>query len=187
MITYFTERARGWRVLAHVAAPIIWFQAALFATGIYARYAAAQGGATLEETPFFSAALAAERLRGVVASEAVGLALVFQGLDLINAVLLAAGLAALIGFGLRAIGQAHSAARYIVLAPAGLAGAELVENLSLTAALALDPLAPGAVGAIAGLATGVKFIFFALCALLALAGLVLGVVVFVIAKLKERS
>ncbi len=187
MVTYFTERTRGWRLLAHVAAPIIWFQAALFATGIYAQYAAAQGGVTLEETPFFSAALAAERLRSVVASEAVGLALIFQGLDIINAALLAAGLAALIGFGLRAIGQAHSALRFLVLAPAGLAAAEFVENLSLTGALALDPLSPGAFGALAGAATGVKFIFFAVSAVLALAALITGLAVFALAKLRERG
>ena len=171
VLAYLIERTRGWRVLALVAAPVVWFQAALLLSGVYAGYVSAQGGPPLEETPFFDEATARERLGAIVDAGAQGLAYAFYGLDLVNAVLLAAAFAALIAFGLRRLGRDRGPARLLLLAPAGLLVAEVGENLLM--ALALNGMA--GLGAAAGIATGVKFVLFALSAVLALAGLAAGI------------
>lgn len=172
MLTYVIEKTRGWRVLALAAAPVVWFQVALLLSGVYAGYVAAQGGRALEEAPFFDAATARERLDAVTAAGARDLAYAFYGLDLVNALLLAAAFSGLIAFGLRRLGWAGGPARFLLLFPASLLVAEAAENLLL--ALSLGGAA--GLGAAAGVATGIKFMLFSASALLALGGLLAGAI-----------
>lgn len=173
MFEYFLKRARGWRVLAHVIAPVIWFQTALLLTGIYARYNAAQGGPPLEETPFFHGDLAVERLASIVASDRVQTAFTFFALDAVNALLLGAGLAALIAFGLRALAWRGMLARAALTTPLALVCAEFCENGLLATALAVGGYQE-TIGAAAGVATGIKAVLFLLAALLAVCGAIVG-------------
>ncbi len=173
MLSYFAEHARGWRVVLHVLAVFVWWQAALMLTGLYPRYAEAQGTPALEESPFFDAAAAGERLGSIRAASAEGVAYAVQSLDAVNALLIAAGLAALIGFGLRGLTMERTAARWLLLAPICLALAELLENALLAAMLASPDLTP-TLAAVAGVATGVKFGLFMFAAALAVAGLLVG-------------
>lgn len=166
------ERTRGWRVLALVAAPIAWFQGALLLSGVYAGYVAAQGGRALEETPFFDAETAGQRLDAVAQAGAQGLAYAFYGLDLVNALLLSAAFAGLIAFGLRRLALADRPARFLLLVPLGLLAAELCENLLLAVALG----GATGLGGAAGIATGFKFVLFSASALLALGGLIGGAI-----------
>lgn len=170
MLAYFIDRARGWRVAAHVAAAVFWFQAALLLSRIYPRYVAAQGGAALEETFLYDSATAATRLDAVRDAGASGLAFTFYALDVVNAGLLAAALAALIAFGLRGMGAGAGAGRWLLAAPAVLLAADLCENAAL--ALTLAGAAP--LGGFAGYATATKLTSGALSGALALAGLAAG-------------
>lgn len=173
MFEYFLHQARGWRVLAHIVAPIVWFQTALLMTGVYTAYNASQGVQPMEEMPFFSGEFAATRLDAVMASGHEQTAFVFYGLDLVNAVLIAAGLAAIIGFGLRSIHREGRLARLALLAPLALVCAEFIENGLLATALAL-PASREALGAAAGIAAGAKFLCFGAAALLALIAAIVG-------------
>lgn len=173
MLSYFAERARGWRVVLPVLASFVWWQAALMLTGLYPRYAEAQGTPALEESPFFDAAAAAERLGAIHAANAEGVAYAVYGLDVVNALLIAAGLAALIGFGLRGLALERTGARWLLLAPLSLAVADLLENALLAVMLAAPDLTSILAG-VAGVATGVKFGLFMFAAPLAAAGLLVG-------------
>ncbi|MFN3623375.1 MAG: hypothetical protein ACK4TP_04860 [Hyphomicrobium sp.] len=174
MFEYFLDRSQGWRVLAHVVAPIIWFQTTLLMTGIYTSYNHAQRGRPMEETPFFGGEVATERLGSIMASGHAQIAFAFYVLDLINAILLAAGLAAMIGFGLRALRRHGPLARMALVVPFVLVSSEFLENGLLATALAF-PASLMAVGAVAGIATGAKFLFFGLAALLGSIGAIVGV------------
>lgn len=171
---YFLQHSREWRVVAHVVAPIIWFQTTLLITGIWTDYGRAQGGRPLESTPFFSGDVAAERLGSIVAAGQVKAALLFYGLDLVNAILIGAGLAALIGFGLRALRWQSPLARMALSAPLALVFTEFLENGLLASALVFPALLEAG-GAAAGIATGAKFLCFGLSSLLGLAGAIAGV------------
>lgn len=170
VLAYFTERTRGWRVIAHVVAAALWFQAALLLSGVYPRYVAAQGGAALEETFLYGAAVAEARLGAVRDAGAVSLAFTFQALDAVNAVLFAAALAALISVGLRAMGPASGPARWLLAVPAAVLAADLLENAVLALAL-VEVVSPGA---LAGYITSAKLTLGALAGALALAGLAAG-------------
>lgn len=174
MIAYFMERVRNWRVIAHVLAPVLWFQATLLITGLYARYTGAQGGRPLEETPFFNGDFAAERVGAIEQSGSDSVAYLFYLVDSVNALLFAAGMASLVAFGLRAA-RVRAARAWIPLALTLSVGAfDLAENVLLGAALATDLEVRRALGALAGLATGAKFVAFSLAAALAVLGLCAG-------------
>ncbi len=186
MLSYFLVRVRGWRVVAHVAAPIVWFLAAFLMTGLHARYNAAQMGRPLEETPFFDERTAIQRLDSVVASGELQTAFTFHALDAINALLLGAGFAALIAFGLRALRADGSLARGALAAPLILGVAELAENALLAMALAM-PALQGTLGGMAGIGTGVKFLAFAVSALLALSGLIAGLGAWAWGRIRDQD
>lgn len=185
MFEYFLERVRGWRVFARVLAPIVWFQTTLLMTGVYARYTAAQAGRPLEEMPFFSGETAAERLGAISASGAAQTAFAFYAIDVVNAILLGAGFAALIGFGLRSLRVRSWFGFALLLGPLALVCADIAENAALAAALAVSDHRV-AIGGIAGYATGAKLIFFALAALLAVLGAIAGIGVWVRRSLRRE-
>lgn len=173
-------------MLAHIVAPIVWFQTALLMSGVYPTYNASQGGQPMEETPFFSGEFAAVRLDAVMKSGHETTAFVFYGLDLVNAVFLAAGLAAIIGFGLRSLHRQGRSARLALAAPLALVGAEIIENGLLATALAI-PAAREPFGAAAGIAAGVKFVCFGVAALFALAAAIVGGYAWALRLLRPRQ
>ena len=185
-VEYFLERTRGWLIVAHVAGAVIWFQAALYLTGLYSSHVTAQGGSSLEETPFYSGAVAADHLGAVREAGGVEQALLFFTADTVNALLVGAALAALIGFGLRSLNLQRHAVRYVVAVPLASGAADIIENLLLAIAL-LYPSATAAVGALAGYATGAKFLLFLTAACLALAGVAIGLVVVVLWRLRGKQ
>jgi len=183
---YFLVDTHGWRLVAHVLAPIVWFQIALLMSGVYARYNAAQQGRPLEETPFFDEAVAVLRLDSVAASDGVQTAFLFYVLDAVNALLLCAGFAALIGFGLRALRTQGPLVWAALAAPLILCAAELTENAFLAMALAM-PASQGTLGGIAGVGTGIKFLAFALSALFALTALIAGLGAWTWRRMREEK
>ncbi|WP_404400603.1 hypothetical protein [Pelagibacterium halotolerans] len=171
---YFLNRVRGWRMAAFLVAPVAWFQIVLLFSGLYQTYTLAQSGPPLEETPFFSAGIAVERLGAIADAGRTDTAYLFYVADFVSAILLAAALAALIAFGLRAAHAAGGKLRHVVLLPLGVIVAELAENALLAVALATYPDFPPLLGTAAGIATGLKFVLIVPSALLALGGLVVG-------------
>jgi hypothetical protein len=177
MFGYFMERVRNGLIIVHVLAPVLWFQAALLMTGLYARYTAAQEGKALEETPFFSGQTAVERLGAVSRSGSEDAAYLFYLMDSANALLVAAGLASLVAFGLRALRVGAMTARAALMVTLSTGLFDLAENVLLTAALASYGEARATIGALAGFASGMKFTSFLAAALLATLGLCVGATV----------
>lgn len=169
------ERVRNWRVVAHVLAPVLWFQTALLLTGLHGRYSTAQGGRPLEETPFFGGQVAADRLGEITRGDTSSTAYLFYMIDSLNAVLIAAGLASLVAFGLRALRAGTVTARVLLSVTLSVGLFDLAENILLTAALASSNEARVIIGASAGLMTGAKFISFVAAASLAVLGLGVGI------------
>jgi len=176
MLGYFLDRARNQLVLAHIIAPVLWFQATLLWTGLYERYTTSQAGRALEETPFFSGQIAVERLGAVALSGREHEAYLFYLADSISALLMAAAFAALVAFGLRALRAGATVARILLAVTLSVGVFDLAENALLAAALASGEGTREVIGGAAGYATGAKFISFAAAAPLAVLGLGIGIV-----------
>jgi hypothetical protein len=162
----------------------LWFQLVLFLPGLYASHFAAQGGAGLEETPFYSPQTAAAQLAAMRDVEGVGPALLYFFADTINAVLLCSALAALIGLGVRSLNLQRSPFRYLVVIPFAMGAADISENIQMGVAVVFSAMIP-LVASVAGYVTGAKFLLFVPAALLALAGAAAGGGVTVLRRIRR--
>lgn len=140
-----------------IAAMVVWIvaSAALFRFGPYAELSAAAGGVLPEEQFAFSASSARdclERLGEVGRMRYV----TFQVMDSFNAILTAAAFTALLGFVIQRGFPDNSKLLGVALLPAGVLGAELLENILLGHMAFSFPDSMAAVSAFASVATSTK-------------------------------
>lgn len=169
------ERVRGFGVLMLAAISLGYGFLIIRVLPYWDRLAAVEGGRELQERFHYSATDAAAALSAVdgMAREE---AFIFYALDVPNALLYGFSLAAMIAFGLRQL-RRDGAWRWVLWLPLASAGADLVENALLTAALLTDPATPGPLHAAAGYATALKFAAGFPAQILAVLGVLVGLII----------
>ncbi len=174
MVGFFAERVRGVWVAILTIASLGYGWLILQALPWWGRLTAAQGGSELQTTFSYGAEDVA-RVFAAFDPPLRSAALTFYALDVPNALLFGASVAALMGFGLRLLNRVQTPLRWLIVLPLVSAANDLVENASLTAVLMTSPDQPTPLGTLAGAATTLKlatgFTSLPLMLLLVIAGL----------------
>ncbi|MGE0044735.1 MAG: hypothetical protein AB7J28_02835 [Hyphomonadaceae bacterium] len=157
MIGFIIRQIRGPLVLILAAASILYGFFLLQLLPFWSAMAEAQSGRELQATPFFSA----ERLNAAFAAFDAATrqdALSFYALDVLNALLFALSIAALMGYALRRLNIEASPWRWLLVLPLASGAFDLIENGLLTGLLLTHPGAPAWIATLAGICTGLKAI-----------------------------
>lgn len=155
MISFFTRQIRGPLVLILAIASLAYGFFILEILPFWADMKAAGGGRELQETLFFSAERAGAALSAYDAATRRG-AFGFYALDVLNAILFAASIAALMAYALRRLRVEEKFWRWAIVLPLASGLCDLIENGLLTLALLNNPAHPGWLGTLAGIFTGLK-------------------------------
>lgn len=153
MINYFVDRIRGIWVAVLTAASLGYGWLILSVAPMWSHLVAAQNGTELQGTFHYGA----DDVARVFADASLRAdALLFYAVDVPNALLFGASIAALMGFGIRHLGASQSVLRWAIVLPLISGASDLVENASLTAALLTSPSERSVFGTLAGGVTTVK-------------------------------
>jgi hypothetical protein len=157
VIGYFTHRTSGKVVALLTAVSLAYGWFILRFLPMWRHLVAAQGGAELQGTLRYDAQDVA-RVFGAFDESLRTDALLFYAVDVPNAVLFAASVAALLGFAIHHLGAANTALRWLIVLPLVSGASDLVENTSLAATLLSSPDTPSPLGVVAATATIVKLV-----------------------------
>jgi len=155
MIDFFIERVRGIWVAILTVASVAYGWVILDVAPMWKHLVADQNGTELQATWFYGAAHVAKVFGGFDAALRAD-ALNFYAVDVVNAVLFGASVAALIGFGIRRLDASRTFLRWVVALPLISGASDLFENATLAAALVISPSQPSIFGTLAGISTSVK-------------------------------